>query len=142
MHARRADERANENELVRGCGQLRQILTNLVAGNLGGNGAELAADLARSLRLEVDHVQVRRPAVEMDIDHRLVRRTDARGRFGPQKARQRHPTANRSRRQEPPTTELIVLKKSKHDAPLRVPETRSPEAAISVTDPAATTNIR
>ena len=43
---------------------------------------------------------VRRPAVEMDVDHGLVRRADPRRRLGPQQARQRQSAADGPRRQQ------------------------------------------
>ena len=67
-----------------------------VAGDLRRNRRELAANLAGSLRLEIDHVQMRRPAVEVDVDHRLLRRTDPRSRLSPQQPRERQPAADGS----------------------------------------------
>jgi hypothetical protein len=63
-----ADERADENELVGGSGKLWKVLANVDARQAGGNRLELAANLSRSVGLEIDHVHLRRAAVEMDID--------------------------------------------------------------------------
>src|SRR5262249_38296896 len=49
----------------------------LEAGQLRGDRLELAADLGRGVRLQVDRVHLRRAAVEVDIDDRLCRGADA-----------------------------------------------------------------
>ena len=54
-----------------------ELRTSAVAGAGPIAFSLLAADFDGSLRLGVDHVHLRRAAVEMDVDHRLVRRADA-----------------------------------------------------------------
>ena len=58
-------------------GEPRQVLADLDAGDVRGDRLELAADLGRGVRLEVEHVLVRRPAGQEDHDDRLVRAADA-----------------------------------------------------------------
>lgn len=83
------NERPDERELVRIGGQQRQQLANLKAGQLRRDAGELAANLNRSLRLQIDHVLLRRPTVEMDDDHALLRLPNPRSSFGPKQSRQR-----------------------------------------------------
>ena len=71
------------------CGQARQVLADVDAGDVGPDRLELAADLDRGVRLEVHHVLVRRPAGQEDHDDGLVRAADAGLGLGPQDLRQR-----------------------------------------------------
>ena len=52
-------------------GQQRQMLANVDAGNAGRNRLERAANLRRGVRLEIEHIQVRRPAEQIDEDARF-----------------------------------------------------------------------
>ena len=72
-----ADQRADEDELVRHLGDAREVLADVDAGDVGVDRLELAADVGRGVRFEVPHVDVRRPAGQVDVDDRLVRRADA-----------------------------------------------------------------
>ena len=68
-----AVERANDGELVHHPGQTRHVLADLDAGDVGGDGAEGAADLRRGLHLEVVHILVRGAAGQVDHDDGFVR---------------------------------------------------------------------
>jgi hypothetical protein len=68
----RADQRPHEDQFAGQRRQLGQVLANVVAGDPRGNAGKLTADFARRIGLEVDSVEVRRPAVEMDEDHPLA----------------------------------------------------------------------
>jgi hypothetical protein len=82
--AGRADQRSDEGEPISDAGQLRQQLTDVQTGDLRGDRPELAADLDRRVRLQVDRVHVRRPAVEVDVDDRPGGRLDPRRILGPE----------------------------------------------------------
>ena len=43
------------------------------AGKLGSDAGEFTAQFSGGFRLGIDHVHLRRSAVEMDVDHRLGR---------------------------------------------------------------------
>ncbi len=65
----RADERAAIHHLR----ELRQMLGDLDAGDIGRDRLELAAKLRRRVHLQVENVLMRRPARQENHDHRLVR---------------------------------------------------------------------
>ena len=71
-----SDQRAQEDEAVRVRRHLRHQLGQMHAGNLGGQGLELAANLAGRVGLRVNQVHLRRAAVEMQVDDRLARGAD------------------------------------------------------------------
>ncbi len=70
---------------------LRQQFADVEARHPGVNGLELAANLDRGVRLEIDQVLVRRPAGQKDHDHGLVGVLDPGPRLGLQQLRQRQP---------------------------------------------------
>jgi hypothetical protein len=51
-----------------------QMLADVHAHDIGADGRELAAIFDRRVRLEIIHVHVARPAVQIDHDDRLARR--------------------------------------------------------------------
>ena len=67
-----SDERADESELVRHFRHERKLFTDLNAGNIGSYRPELAAELGRSIGLEIPHVLMRGPARKENHDNRLV----------------------------------------------------------------------
>ena len=54
---------ADESHLVHALGHSRQVLTNVQTGNGGGDRLELASNLGRRCRLEVEGVQMARATV-------------------------------------------------------------------------------
>ena len=71
--AGRADEGAEENKSIRHCRHARHQLGEMHAGKLGSDAGEFTAQFGGGFRLGIDHVHLRRAAVEMDVDHRLGR---------------------------------------------------------------------
>ena len=71
MSAGRADDGAEDGELIHLGGDAREDLADLDAVDAGGDGAKLTPYLAGSLGLDVPHVLVRRSAAQDDIDNRL-----------------------------------------------------------------------
>ena len=65
--------RADDRQLVRVPGDLRQLIANLNARNHRRDRLELAADAVGGLGLEIERVLLRRPAPEIDQDARLGR---------------------------------------------------------------------
>ena len=63
--------RAHQADLVHRPGHLRQQFADLQAGDVGGDGAVLAADLLRGVGLGVERVVVGKAAAEEDEDDRL-----------------------------------------------------------------------
>ena len=61
--------RANERELVGTTTKLRQLVTELQAGNIGRGRAVLAADLPRSVRLHIVHIDMAGAALQKHEDH-------------------------------------------------------------------------
>ncbi len=85
----RADDAANERELVRHLRHQRQVLADFDAGNVRLDRLELAADFRRRIHLQIERVLVRRPARQINHDDRFVRSPDAGRRFRLEKFRQR-----------------------------------------------------
>ena len=56
----------NDRELVRGRGQLRNAFAELNSRNLRGDGFELAANFRRRIRLRIERLVMRRPAIHPD----------------------------------------------------------------------------
>ena len=81
MRAVGIGQRADERELVGHLREAGEQLANLHAGDVRGDGSELAANLAGRIRLEVEHVNVRRPARQINVDDGLVRLARAGERF-------------------------------------------------------------
>ena len=81
MRAVGISQRTDEGELVGLLGEAREQLANLHAGDVGADGPELAANLAGCVGLEVEHVDVRRPAGQVDVDDGLVGLARAGERF-------------------------------------------------------------
>ena len=63
----------DDRVLVGQLGQTRELLADLDAGYVGLDGPEFAADLLGRLGLEVEEIQMRRTAGQVNINHRLVR---------------------------------------------------------------------
>jgi len=92
MVAVAADDGADDGILVGQLRQLRQMLADLDARDVGGDGLELTADLRRGVHLQVEHVLMARSARQEDHDDRLVLvagRTDAGRGLGLEHLRQR-----------------------------------------------------
>ena len=89
-----ADHRADEGELVGHLRDAREMLADADAGDVGVDGLELAADVGRGVRFEVPHVDVGRPAGQVDVDDRLVRRADAGLGLGGEEVGQRQGAAD------------------------------------------------
>src|SRR5262245_5675369 len=73
--------RTDDGVSIRNRGQLRQMLTNGNSADPGGYRLEFAANLDRRLRLQVERVQVRRPAIVVDQDTGLGLAEAATGRW-------------------------------------------------------------
>jgi hypothetical protein len=86
-----ADHGADNRIFVRHPGQAGKMLANLDAGNVGGDGTELASNLAWRICLQVEHVLMRRPARQKNHDDRLMGASDSRGGFGPKELWQGQP---------------------------------------------------
>ena len=86
-----ADDRADRHELVHHSRNPREQLADLDPRHVRLDGLELAADLARRIRLDIPHVLMRRPARQEDVDDRLVRSARARLGFRSQQLRQAEP---------------------------------------------------
>src|SRR5262249_51797590 len=84
-----AHDRADDDALVHQPGDAREDLADLDARDVRVDRAELPADLARGVHLEVPHVLVGRSTTEEDIDDRLVRRRRAGAGLGPEHVGQR-----------------------------------------------------
>ena len=63
----------DDRVLVGQLGQARELLADLNAGHVGLDGPKLAADFLGRIRLEVEEIQMRRTAGQVNINHRLVR---------------------------------------------------------------------
>ena len=61
-------DRADDRELVGDARVHRQMFADVDAGDIGADGAEVAAVFCRGVRLHVVHFHVRRPAGEPDED--------------------------------------------------------------------------
>ena len=59
------------------------------AGQFAADGGKDTAHLGGSIRLGINHVHLRRSAIEMDVDDRLARGTDAGGFLRTQEIGQR-----------------------------------------------------
>ena len=66
-------ERPHQGDLVHHLRRVRQVLAELDAGDVRPDGAELAADLARRIRLRVERVQMAGPARQPEQDDRIPR---------------------------------------------------------------------
>ena len=66
------DERTNHRQLVPHTRLQWEMLADLHAGHVGGDGFELAAEFFRRVGLEIIHVEVRRTARQVDHDGGLV----------------------------------------------------------------------
>ena len=62
------DQRADDRQFVGHAGQLWHQFANLNARHIGGNRLKLAADLGRSIRLEIIHIEMGRPAGQQHHD--------------------------------------------------------------------------
>ena len=87
----RADHRADEDELVHDGSGAREQLADLDAGDVRRDGFQLAANLARRVHLQVEHILMRRAAGQEDVDDGLVRFADARLRLDAQQVREGKP---------------------------------------------------
>ena len=96
MAAVAVGQRADERAFVHHFRETRQVLADLDAGDVGGDGFELATDLARRVGLHVEHVLVRRAAWQEDHDRRLVRLARFLRRLSAQHIIQRQPTHGES----------------------------------------------
>ena len=72
MVINRVGDRADDRELVGNTGDERQMLANLDAWHVGGNGPEFTANFRRRIQFEIERVLMRRPARQVNHDHRLV----------------------------------------------------------------------
>src|SRR5205085_288947 len=68
-----ANHRPDDRQLVHYLGHSWQVLANLDARHAGADRFELAANLCRSVRLEVNHILVWWTTRQEDHDNRLVR---------------------------------------------------------------------
>ena len=64
-------ERPHDGQPIGARGEPRQVLAERDAGRLRGDRLELAADLGRRVGLQVERVELARPAGQEDQDHRL-----------------------------------------------------------------------
>ncbi len=71
--------RANESDFIHHAGHARQQLADVRAGNVRGDWTIDAADLLGSLRLEIEAVMMRKPAAQVNENHRLGPRLPAIG---------------------------------------------------------------
>lgn len=67
-----AHHRTNDDTLVHKAGDAWKDLANLDAGNLGGDGVELAANFARRFGFNVPHILVGRSTTQVDVNDRLM----------------------------------------------------------------------
>ena len=72
VRARRTNQRTDERKPIRCRRKFREQLTNLKTRQLGLNRLELTTNLPRSVWFHVDRVQLRRTAVQMDVDDGLA----------------------------------------------------------------------
>src|SRR5207248_1444629 len=76
-----ADDRANDRAAVHDSRKLRKDFANLNSRNLRVDRRKLAANLCRRVKLQVEHVLVRRATPQEDIDDRFLTRRFAVGCF-------------------------------------------------------------
>ena len=88
MPAGGAHEGAKEHQAIGDTGYLWKKLGDLKSVELGWDGSEGTANLGRGIRLGVDEIHLRRTAVEMKVDNRLVGRTDPGAGLGAKKVGQ------------------------------------------------------
>ena len=69
-----AHQRTQEYKLVRRSCHLRHELREVYSGQLGLDGGKFAAQTRGCFRLRINHIHLWRSAVEMDVNHSLVRR--------------------------------------------------------------------
>jgi hypothetical protein len=87
----------------------RQVFADLETRHRGRDRFELAAYLGRRVELEVEGVLMRRPARQVDHDHRLVPGVQSRGGLGAEQLRQRQPAhAERADAQEVPARKPVA----------------------------------
>ena len=88
----RPDQRADDSELIHHLREPRHQLADLYSGHVGRDRLEFPANLGRRIRLEIEHVLVRRPSRQVDHDDRLMGRADTRSSLGRQDISQSEPT--------------------------------------------------
>ena len=80
-----AAERADQREFIADGREFRHEMADLHPRHVGGNRMEFAANLRRRIGLEIEGVDMRRTALQIDIDDRVIVHRAGRGRrFGPQ----------------------------------------------------------
>ena len=95
----RPDERPNKRNLPGRLSEPGHQLANRESRDRRRNRLELTAHLQRGIGLQVDHVEVRRATVEMNVDHRLVGRSNPRPSLGRKQIRQTEPRRPQSPRE-------------------------------------------
>ncbi len=68
---------ADDAHLVHEPGLARQVLADADAGDIGGHGPKLAAELGRRIGFEIVHVDMARPAAQPEEDDRGIARLSA-----------------------------------------------------------------
>src|SRR4051794_6345987 len=63
-------ERAHDGPVLTPLGEFRQMLADADSGRACRDGAELAANFGRCVRLQIETVMLRKPARQEDIDAR------------------------------------------------------------------------
>ena len=81
------DDGSQEHQLVGDLGQAGEMLADLNAGNVGGDGLELPANLRGGVHFELEHVLVRGAAREIDHDDGLAGLAQTGLALGPQQLR-------------------------------------------------------
>ncbi len=103
-----ADQGAHEHQFVHDPGQARQGLADLDSRDIGRGRLPRAGDFLGGVRLEVEHVLMRRAADQVDQDHRFLGRADARVGLGSKQLRQGQPAqAKGADLEETPAGQLV-----------------------------------
>ena len=111
VRTRGSDERANEHKALGERRDLRHKLSEIKSGDCRAQWTKLTADVDGCIGLRVDHVHVRRAAVEMDVDDRFARGADPSCVFGAEQSGEVDASKTRAGKagstdgQEPPATE-------------------------------------
>ena len=87
----RADEGANDRELVHHLRDVGHQFADLDAGHFGLDRLEVAANVGGRVHLQVEHILVRRPAGQVDHDAGFVTLLDPALRLGTQHVGEGHP---------------------------------------------------
>ena len=85
------DERADDGELVHHPGDSRHKFADFDAGDIRGDRPKFSPHFARGIRLEIDHVLMRRAPRQVDHDHRLLARRRPGRLLGPEDVGERQP---------------------------------------------------